>query len=70
MKRFWTDIKHKRTDTGEIAPLEVTGKLVTLVIDRTTALNAHFQSVFSKQKPLTLQQSTESTILNNDLDNC
>ena len=45
-------------------------QLVTSAIDKATALDTQFQSVFSKQKPLTLQQSTESIIMNNNLDNC
>ena len=70
MKRFWTYIKHQRTDSGGVAPLKGAGQLVTSAIDRATALNTHFQSVFSKQKPLTLQHSTESIVMNNNLDKC
>ena len=70
MKRFWTYIKHKKTDSGGVTSLKVAGKLVTTGIDKATALNTQFQSVFSKQKPLTFQQSTEIIVMNNSLDNC
>ena len=70
MKCFWSFIKHKRADGGGIAPIKVAGKLVTSAIDRETALNAQFQSVFSKQKASYTSTIAESTIMNNDLDNC
>ena len=70
MKCFSSFIKHKRTDGGGIAPIKVAGKLVTSAIDRVTALNAQFQSVFSKQKASYTSTIAESIIMNNDLDNC
>ena len=63
-------ISNTKNDSGGVTSLKVAGKLVTTGIDKATALNTQFQSVFSKQKPLTLQQSTEIIVMNNSLDNC
>ena len=54
MKRFWTFIKHKRTDANGVAPLRVNGKLINDSKLKAEALNRQFQSVFTKEAPLNL----------------
>ena len=70
MKKFWSFIKHKKSDNIGISPLKVGGKLASSAFDKATALNEQFQSVFSKKRPLTLKQSAEKVLMNNNLDKC
>jgi hypothetical protein len=46
-KRFWTDIKHKKSDKSGVAPLRKNGRLETDPINKANILNEEFQSVFS-----------------------
>jgi hypothetical protein len=46
MKRFWTFIKHKRSDGNEIPPL---GLLHSNPVEKANILNNQFQSAFSEK---------------------
>jgi hypothetical protein len=45
--RFWTYIKHKKSDKSGVAPLRKNGRLETDPINKANILNEQFQSVFS-----------------------
>ena len=62
MKRFWTFIKHKRTNNSGITPLKEHDKLINDPAAQAAVLNRQFQSVFTKDKPLSLKQLAENTI--------
>ena len=47
MKRFWTYIKHQKTESNGVAPLRSEGILHTHPVDQATILNKQFQSAFS-----------------------
>ena len=47
MKKFWTYIKHKKTDYSGITEIKQDGKLLTDPLQKAGALNAQFQSVFT-----------------------
>ena len=49
MKRFWTFIKHRRTENNGIAPLRDNGTLITDPKDKATLLNRQFESVFTRE---------------------
>jgi hypothetical protein len=49
MKRFWTFVKHRRSDFSNISPLKVAGRLITDSKQKAEALNNQFQSVFTKE---------------------
>ena len=49
MKRFWTFIKHQRSDFSNIAPLKVNGRLITDPKMKAETLNHQFQSVFTRE---------------------
>ena len=49
LKRFWTYVKHQKTDHSGVAPLKVNGKLVSDPTSKAEALNAQFQSVFTRE---------------------
>ena len=46
MKRFWTFIKHKRSDGSKISPLKSNGTLHSEPIDKADILNSQFQKAF------------------------
>ena len=48
MKKFWTYIKHQRTDKSGVAPLRDNGIPHSNPIDQATILNRQFQSAFSE----------------------
>ncbi|KAL8609842.1 hypothetical protein ACOMHN_020677 [Nucella lapillus] len=50
-RSFWSYIKSQRTEAANVSPLKVDGKLVTDPKDKAKALNAQFQSAFSKKFP-------------------
>jgi hypothetical protein len=53
MKRFWTFIKHKRSDGNEI-PLLQNGELLhSDPVEKTNILNNQFQSAFSEKSEFT-----------------
>jgi hypothetical protein len=47
MKRFWTYIKHKRSESSGVAPLRSDGILHSHPVDQANILNKQFQSAFS-----------------------
>ena len=49
MKRFWTFIKHRKTDYNGVSPLRVDGRLINDAKQKATALNNQFQSVFTNE---------------------
>ena len=48
MKKFWTYIKHQRTDKSGVAPLRDNGIPHSNPIDQATILNRQLQSAFSE----------------------
>ena len=54
-KKFYTFIKHKRTDSSGVAPLESNGSTFTDPKQQATVLNQQFESVFSRPKALSLK---------------
>lgn len=61
-KKFWTYVKHKRSDNAGIGTLRSNGKLITNPTDKAEALNAQFQSVFSTQSAEPIKQPTEDNL--------
>ena len=57
MKRFWTYIKHKRSDGNTIPPLKSVGLLDDDSVVKANILNAQFQRIF-------LQRARQVTIQN------
>ena len=53
MKRFWTFIKHKRSDGNQIPPLRSNGLLHPDSIGKANILNKQFQSAFSEKENFT-----------------
>ena len=49
MKKFWTFIKHQRSDHSNVAPLKVAGRLTADPRIKAEALNKQFQSVFTTE---------------------
>ena len=56
MKRFWTYIKHKRTDNKGIAPMQQNGLLPSEPTEQANILNKQFQSAFSEKQNYTKQE--------------
>jgi hypothetical protein len=57
MKRFWTFIKHKRSDGNEIPPLQNGGLLHSDPVEKANILNNQFQSAFSEKSGFTKTDS-------------
>ena len=53
MKRFWSFIRHMRTDNCGIAALKEDGKTLTDPKSKADACNRQFESVFTEETPLT-----------------
>ena len=64
MKRFWTYIKHKRTDCKGIAPLRSDGLLHSDTTDQSNILNKQFQSAFSEKININKDQFNEKCQMN------
>ena len=47
MKKFWTYIKHRKTDFKGITEIKHDGKLLTDPLQKANALNNQFHSVFT-----------------------
>ena len=60
-KAFWSFIRRNRTDNTSISTLKdlVTGALVTDPVAKANVLNAQFQSVFTRETPLTEEHKAE-----------
>ena len=64
LKRFWTYIKHKKTDSNGISPLRSDGLIHTNPTDRATILNKQFQSAFSEKTNITAPEFTDQCEIN------
>ena len=53
MKRFWSMMKHLRSDNSGIAPLRDNGQLFTAPKEKANILNRQFESVFTRECELT-----------------
>jgi hypothetical protein len=49
MKRFWTFIKHRRSDGRQIPPLKSDGTLHSEPTEKADILNGQFQKAFSEK---------------------
>jgi len=58
-KKFYSFVKHKKTDNQGVSPLKYEDKTYTNPADKANILNKQFESVFSKQKPISLKQMCE-----------
>ena len=52
-EKFWTYIKHKKTDHQGISSLKQDGKLITDPIPKANVMNDQFKSVFSNIDKIT-----------------
>ena len=52
MKRFWTMIKHARSDSCGVAPLRDHGLLISDAQGKAEILNKQFQSAFTRENPV------------------
>ena len=51
IKKLWTFIKHKKTDSVDVAPLKENGLLKDSPKDQAEILNNQFSSVFTTDSP-------------------
>lgn len=70
MKRFWTYIKHQRTDYNGIAPLRSEGILHTNPVNQATILNKQFQSAFSTKDTHTSDDLTKRCNMSGTFPTC
>ena len=56
MKRFWTFIKHKKSDGNTIPPLKSNGVLHSQSEEKANILNNKFQKAFSEKTEITDQE--------------
>ena len=56
MKRFWTFIKHKRSDGRQIPPLKSEGLLHSEPVEKANILNNQFQNAFSKKTNISKEE--------------
>ena len=61
-KRFWTYIKHKKTDKNGVSPLKRRGKLETDPVNQANILNDQFKSVFSDSSTINEEEFTRADI--------
>ena len=66
-KRFWSYVKAKSTQTSNVAPLKIDGRLVTDAKERAEALNQQFQKAFSEETPCSAEDFTSSPSPHPDL---
>ena len=60
MKRFWTYIKHRRSDNVGVSSLKSEGKLYSHLNDKADILNKQFQSVFSSSESVSEEEFSKS----------
>lgn len=70
MKRFWTYIKHKKSDSGGVSPLKSGGILHSDPTEKATILNNQFQSAFSQKSNLTREQFVSSNYMQGSFPSC
>ena len=58
-KRFWTYVKHKKSDKSGVSPLKQHGKLEADPTKQANILNDQFKSVFSVSEPITSGEFTD-----------
>ena len=59
-KKFYSFIKHNKTDSSGIAPLNDNGQIHSDPVQKANILNKQFESVFSRPQPLSLTQLAHS----------
>jgi hypothetical protein len=65
-KRVWTFIKHRKTDSIDVAPLKQNGVLKDSPKDKAEILNAQFSSVYTTDNPSDYNDHTVFTNSNNN----
>ena len=61
-KKFYSFVKHNKTEQCGVAPLKHQGLTYTDPVDKANILNRQFESVFSKPQPLSLKQLAKQAI--------
>ena len=61
-KKFYTFVKHNKTEQCGVVSLKYQGLTYTDPVDKANILNRQFESVFSKPQPLSLKQLAKQTI--------
>ena len=61
-KKFYSFVKHNKTEQCGVAPLKHQGLTYTDPVDKAKILNRQFESVFSKPQPLSLKQLAKQAI--------
>ena len=64
-KRFWSFIKHNKTDNSAVQSLNVSGNVVTDLKAKANAHNDQFQSAFSNQTPMSLKMICDDYLAKN-----
>jgi hypothetical protein len=64
MKKFWTNIKHKRKDIVGISSLKMDGKLYCDPVTKSNILNRQFKSAFSEKTSYTTEEFLNSNRMN------
>lgn len=59
-KKFYSFIKHNKTENSGVAPLSSNGSIHTDPVTKANILNKQFESVFSRPQPLSLKQIAKS----------
>ena len=62
-KKFYTYIKHNKTENCGVAPLKHDGQTFTDSTAKANILNKQFESVFSRPQPLSLAQSCKQRLI-------
>ena len=68
-KRFWTYIKHRKTDKNGVSPLKRRGKIETDPVNQANILNDQFKSVFSDSITITEEEFTRGGYMNDTTSN-
>ena len=68
-KRFWTYIKHRKTDKNGVSPLKWHGKIETDPVNQANILNDQFKSVFSDSITITEEEFTRGGYMNDTTSN-
>ena len=63
-KRFWSFIKHARNDKLGVPTLKSQRSEISTNSEKAVLLNHHFQSVFTRERPLELKHLAEQTLIN------
>ena len=61
-KKFYSFVKHNKTEQCGVAPLKHQGLTYTDPVDKANILNRQFESVFSKPQPRSLKQLAKQAI--------